>query len=125
VTDVEKMVSIRDIGKHEGEQVELRGWIHTKREKGKIIFIVMRDGSGFMQVVLEQERLKPDQWEQAKEASLESSIVVKGVAKSEPRAPGGYEIHADHFEAFHITKDWPLDEKSMVLSSWKKTGICG
>jgi len=41
----------------------------------------MRDGSGFMQVVLEQERLKPDQWEQAKEASLESSIVVKGVAK--------------------------------------------
>jgi len=58
--------------------------------------------------------------EQAKEASLESSIVVKGVAKSEPRAPGGYEIHADHFEAFHITKDWPWDEKSMVLSSWKK-----
>jgi len=108
---VEKMVSIRDIGKHEGEQVELRGWIHTKREKGKIIFIVMRDGSGFMQVVLEQERLKPDQWEQAKEASLESSIVVKGVAKSEPRAPGGYEIHADHFEAFHITKDWPLGRK--------------
>jgi len=75
--------------------------------------------------VLEQERLKPDQWEQAKEASLESSIVVKGVAKSEPRAPGGYEIHADHFEAFHITKDWLWDEKSMVLSSWKKTGICG
>ncbi len=108
---MEKVVSIRDIGKHEGERVELRGWIHTKREKGKIIFIVMRDGSGFIQVVLEQERLKPEQWEQAKDASLESSIVVKGVAKSEPRAPSGYEIHADHFEAFHVTKDWPLGRK--------------
>jgi len=46
------------------------------------------------------ERLQPNQWEQAKEASLESSIVVKGVAKSEPRAPGGYEIHADHLKRF-------------------------
>jgi asparaginyl-tRNA synthetase len=108
---VTEVVSIRDISKHEGEQVELRGWIHTKREKGKIIFIVMRDGSGFIQLVLEQEKLSEEQWNAAREASLESSIIVRGVAKSEPRAPGGYEINADYFEVFHVTKDWPLGRK--------------
>lgn len=104
-------VSVKDVGRHEGEEIQLKGWIHTKREKGKIAFVVMRDGSGFIQIVLEQEKLEPEQWNQLHEASLESSIIARGLAKSEPRAPGGYEIHASFLEVFHTTKDWPLGRK--------------
>ncbi|NPV88522.1 asparagine--tRNA ligase [Coprothermobacteraceae bacterium] len=103
--------TVATIGEYVGQEVTLKGWIHTKREKGKIAFIVLRDGTGFIQVVLEQDRISPNEWEELREASLESSVIVRGLVKAEPRAPGGYEIQGLFFKAFHVTKDWPLGRK--------------
>ena len=45
-------VYIEDIGKHDGEEVTLKGWLHNRRSSGKIHFLIIRDGSGFIQAVM-------------------------------------------------------------------------
>src|SRR5207245_8894158 len=85
-------VYIEDIGKHEGEEVTLKGWLHNRRSSGKIHFLIVRDGTGFIQAVMSKAAVGDELFKAADHLSQETSIVVTGAVRADTRAPSGYEI---------------------------------
>ena len=92
-TEVEAPVStIREIGRHEGETVTIRGWLYNLRESGKLLFPIFRDGSGTIQGVIAKQQVSPELFESVKGLTQESSVIVTGRVRADKRAPGGYEL---------------------------------
>jgi asparaginyl-tRNA synthetase len=86
------IVYIEDIAKFDGQSVRLRGWLHNRRSSGKIHFLTLRDGTGFIQCVMSKKQVGDEHFTQADHLSQESAIVVEGGVRADSRAPGGYEI---------------------------------
>jgi asparaginyl-tRNA synthetase len=86
------VTTIREIGKHEGQTVTIRGWLYNLRESGKLLFPQIRDGSGFIQGVVPRNQVPPAVFEALKNLTQESSLVVTGKVRADKRAPGGYEL---------------------------------
>ena len=83
---------IKDAAKNVGKTVIIRGWVFNKRSSGSIVFLQVRDGSGFIQVTVVKNEVSPDVFSKAEEVTLESSVIIKGLIQKEKRAPGGYEM---------------------------------
>jgi asparaginyl-tRNA synthetase len=96
---------------HVGAVVRLRGWVYHLRSSGKIRFLVIRDGTGLAQGVLVKGNLPPEDFEHFERLTLESSLIVAGRVKAEPRAPGGYELEITHLEPLHIAPEYPISPK--------------
>ncbi len=88
----------------------MRGWIYRTRSSGKIVFAVVRDASGIMQVTIKKGNLPEDQFEAAVSASIESSIEVTGTMHQDDRAPGGYEVKASSFLVIGTALPFPITE---------------
>jgi asparaginyl-tRNA synthetase len=104
-------VYIEDIGKHTGEEVTIKGWLHNRRSSGKIHFLTLRDGSGFIQAVMSKAAVGDDAFKDADHLSQESSITVTGTARADKRAPSGYEIDVKSFEVVGPSHDYPITPK--------------
>src|SRR6185437_4806405 len=89
--------TIAEIGKHESKTVSIRGWLYNLRESGKLLFPIFRDGTGVIQGVVSQKE-NPDAFAALKGLTQESSVILTGMLRAEPRAPGGYEIHINGIE---------------------------
>src|SRR2546427_12477580 len=85
-------VYIEDIGRHEGEEVTIKGWLQNRRSSGKIHFLILRDGTGFIQAVMSKAAVGDEMFTGADHLSLETSVMVSGTARADRRAPGGHEI---------------------------------
>src|SRR5437764_12216838 len=85
---------ISELPGHAGNSVRVRGWVTHVRSSGKVAFVVMRDGSGILQVVLVKNTLPPEDWERFATLTQETSIEVAGAVKADKRAPGGVELGA-------------------------------
>jgi asparaginyl-tRNA synthetase len=85
------VVTIEHAGKYDGQEVTLKGWLYNLRESGKLLFPIFRDGTGIIQGVVALKE-NPQAFEALKGLTQESSVIVTGRIRSEPRAPGGYEI---------------------------------
>jgi asparaginyl-tRNA synthetase len=85
-------IRISDAAKHAGERVEIRGWLYNLRKSGKIVFPIVRDGSGMIQCVAVKSSLPEELFETLKNLTQESSLTVTGTLRAEPRAVGGYEL---------------------------------
>lgn len=79
---------IEDIARHEGQTVTLRGWLANRRSSGKIHFLQIRDGSGFIQAVMSKAAVGDEMFATAGHLSQESSVVVEGTVRADTRAPG-------------------------------------
>src|SRR3984893_7354562 len=97
-------IRIEDAGKHVGESVEIAGWLYNLRKSGKIVFPILRDGTGIMQCVAVKSALPEETFEQLKSLTQESSLIVTGKVREEQRAPGGYELDV---ESAHIEQRVP------------------
>ena len=104
-------VYIEDIGKHEGEEVTIKGWLHNRRSSGKIHFLILRDGSGFIQAVMSKAAVGEEAFKSADHLSQETSIIVTGTARADTRAPSGYEIDVKRFEVVGESHDFPITPK--------------
>jgi len=102
---------IEDIAKHEGQAVRLRGWLHNRRSSGKIHFLTLRDGTGFIQCVMSKKAVGDEMFTAADHLAQESAIVVDGAARADARAPGGYEIDVSALEIVSEAKDFPITPK--------------
>src|SRR5436309_8769675 len=91
-------VYIEDIGKHAGEEVTIKGWLHNRRSSGKIHFLTVRDGSGFIQAVMSKAAVGEELFKTADHLSQETSLIVTGTARGDKRAPSGYEIDVKNLE---------------------------
>src|SRR6187200_200848 len=102
---------IEDIARHEGAQVRLRGWLHNRRSSGKIHFLTLRDGSGFIQCVMSKQAVGEEMFKRADHLAQESAIIVEGTARADSRAPGGYEVDVTSLEIVSEAKDYPITPK--------------
>ncbi len=91
----EAVISIRDAHGHEGQRVQIQGWLYNLRKSGKIVFPLIRDGSGLMQCVAVKSNLPEELFNELKGLTQESSVIVTGTVRAEPRAVGGYELDVD------------------------------
>ena len=128
-------IKISDIlnNKKTDEKVKIRGWIYRTRSSGNIVFTVIRDSSGTLQATVKKGNLSDGEFEDAKQALIESSIEITGHVKKDERAPGGFELKVTSFnvlnfaEPFPITKDqspeFLLDKRHLWIRSQKLTAI--
>src|SRR5579884_4171421 len=85
-------IMVAEAGRHAGETVEIAGWLYNLRKSGKIVFPLVRDGSGIIQCVAMKNELPEETFEALKNLTQESSLKVTGTVRAERRAPGGYEL---------------------------------
>src|SRR4029079_10138488 len=91
-------ITIAEAGKHAGETVQIPGWLYNLRKSGKIVFPLLRDGTGVMQCVGVKSALPEPVFEAIKDLTQESSIVVNGKIRADERAPGGYELDIENVD---------------------------
>jgi asparaginyl-tRNA synthetase len=102
---------IQDIAQAEGQTVTLEGWLHNRRSSGKIHFLTVRDGSGFIQAVMSKAAVGEETFLKADHLGQESSIRVTGLVRADKRAPGGYELDVSAFEVISPATDYPITPK--------------
>jgi asparaginyl-tRNA synthetase len=90
-------------GKLAGKEVSLRGWIYRKREQKDIIFLVLRDSTGIIQLACKGI-------EEASKVTIESSIEVTGTVKEDKRAPGGFEIQVKDLKIIGLAETFPISK---------------
>ena len=106
-----KHTYIEDIGKHEGQEVTLKGWLQNKRSSGKIQFLILRDGTGTIQGVVSKATVPPEVFEQFDRATQESALVVRGMVRADKRAPSGYELDVAGYEIVSVADEYPITPK--------------
>lgn len=102
---------INRIGEHVGEPVTIKGWLHNRRSSGKIHFLVVRDGTGFLQVVMGKKDVDEATFATADHLSQESAVIVTGTIRADERAAGGYELIASALDVVHAAHDYPITPK--------------
>ncbi len=102
---------IEDIARHEGQNVTLRGWLAHRRSSGKIHFLQIRDGSGFIQAVMSKAAVGDEVFATAGHLSQETSLVIEGLVRADARAPGGFEIDATAVTIVGASHDYPITPK--------------
>src|ERR1035438_5684568 len=88
-------ITIDKAGAHAGETVEIAGWLYNLRKSGKIVFPLVRDGTGIIQCVAVKANLPEELFETLKNLTQESSLIVTGKLRAEPRASGGFEMDVE------------------------------
>jgi len=104
-------IYIKDLSHHVGEEISLKGWLFNKRSSGKIKFIILRDGTGYLQCIYFKGNVSEEIFSLADRLGQESSVEVKGKVKAEPRAVGGYELDATDLKVISETHDYPITPK--------------
>jgi asparaginyl-tRNA synthetase len=102
---------IDDIAKFEGQKVTINGWLHNRRSSGKIHFLIVRDGTGFIQGVMSKAAVGDEVFTRADHLSQETSLSVTGTVRADKRAKGGYEIDVQSFEIHGESHDFPITPK--------------
>jgi asparaginyl-tRNA synthetase len=98
-------IHVQDVltGKLTGKEVSLRGWIYRKRDQKDIIFLILRDSTGIIQLACKGI-------EEASKATIESSIEVQGLVKEDKRAPEGFEIEVKQLKIIGLAETFPISK---------------
>src|SRR5690349_20547681 len=102
---------IEDFPRLVGQTVTTRGWVMTTRSSGKIAFVVLRDGTGYVQVVLSKKDVPDAAWEACGRLTQETSVEVTGVVRADARGPGGVELTAADLKILGPSPDFPITPK--------------
>ncbi|MEO0299541.1 MAG: asparagine--tRNA ligase [candidate division WOR-3 bacterium] len=111
-----EIIEISEASKHIGKEVKLKGWLYNKRSKGKIHFLIIRDGTGFIQGVVVKGEVDDRVFEMYDEITQESSIIVSGILREDKRSPYNYEILIKDIELVHKSEDYPVQKKEHGVS---------
>lgn len=103
--------AIRDLADHDGERVLVQGWLYNMRSKGKLHFLMVRDGTAIVQAVMFKGNVSDSDFESAKGLTQESSIRVIGTVKLDDRAPGGVELGVEELHVVHVAEEYPISPK--------------
>ncbi len=109
------MIKVENIKDFIGQEVTLQGWVYNRTDKGKLAFLLVRDGTGFIQCVAFKGDLSPEQFDLASHLSQETSVIISGSVRADPRAPGipgGYEVGVKQIEVLQTAaEDYPMSLK--------------
>jgi asparaginyl-tRNA synthetase len=132
-------ITIGDASKHVGETVRIPGWLYNLRKSGKIVFPLLRDGTGLMQCVAVKSALPEAVFDAIKDLTQESSVVFTGKIRADQRATGGYEMDVENVDVlqripesdpYPITPkdhgiDFLMDRRHLWLRSQRQHAILG
>jgi asparaginyl-tRNA synthetase len=102
---------IKDLAKYEGQQITLKGWASNRRSSKGLEFVILRDGTGFCQCVVDAAKVTPEVFENAGKLKLESSFSLTGTVVKDERQLGGYEVQATDVKIYQIAEDYPIAKK--------------
>jgi len=94
-----------------GQPALVRGWVMTTRSSGKIAFVSLRDGTGYLQVVLSKKDVPDRVWEALGTLTQETSVEVSGTVRADARAPGGVELTATDLHVLGPSHEFPISPK--------------
>jgi len=104
-------IYINELSQYVGKEVTLKGWLYNKRSSGKVKFLILRDGTGYLQCIVFKGNVTPEVFELADSLAQEASFEVTGTVKEEPRAIGGYELDATDVKLISGSVDYPITPK--------------
>ena len=104
-------INIKDLSQHVGNEITLRGWLYNKRSSGKVKFLILRDGTGYLQCIVFKGNVTPEVFELADSLNQEASFEITGLVKEEPRAVGGFELDASDVKLISHSDDYPISPK--------------
>lgn len=93
-----------------GKSVTLCGWVQRRRVHGGVQFIILRDGTGTIQVSIHKDQVGKRAFGEAQKVTLESSVTVEGVVRTDKRAPGGLEVSARDVKIVSLADTWPIQK---------------
>ncbi len=102
---------IQDIARYDGQAVTLKGWLHNRRSSGKIHFLTVRDGSGFIQCVMTKQAVGDEAFTRADHLAQETALVVDGTVRADKRAPGGFELDVTALTVISESQNYPISPK--------------
>jgi asparaginyl-tRNA synthetase len=105
------VITIAELPGHVGQEVTLRGWVYNWRKKGKIRFVILRDGFGYLQCVVFRPEVEETVWEAAVSLTQESSVEISGTVVEDQRAPGGFELKVRDITVVQIAPEYPIGKK--------------
>ncbi|NLT50989.1 MAG: asparagine--tRNA ligase [Ignavibacteria bacterium] len=108
---MKKKIYISDLANYTGQEISLQGWLYNKRSSGKVQFLILRDGTGYLQCVVFKGNVSEEIFKLAETFNQETSFVVTGKIKSEPRAVGGYEMDVKDLKLIGTSFDYPITPK--------------
>lgn len=105
-------ISIKEMIDHVGETVVIKGWMYNKRSSGKIHFLQVRDGSGFVQAVMVKNEVSEDAFDEAKKLWIEASLELTGTIRADERSTSGVEMGVSSIKVIHNpTEEYPIGKK--------------
>ena len=107
-----KSTVIQDLKKFEGAQVRLKGWLTNKRSGKGLEFLIIRDGSGYIQCIVNEEDVSADVFQLAKSLSQESSVEISGTVVKDERQIGGFEMHVNNIVLIGEALAYPITNKA-------------
>jgi asparaginyl-tRNA synthetase len=106
------IIRVEQIAEHVGQEVTVQGWVYNRTDKGKLVFLLVRDGYGFVQCVAFKDDLAPELFDQLTRLPQESSLTITGIVRADTRAPGipgGFELGVKQVEILQTADlDYPM-----------------
>jgi len=102
---------IQDISSKVDSEITIKGWLYNKRSSGKIAFLELRDGSGFVQAVASEDDLGTAAWGSVEKLTQESSLSVTGLVKKHPKKEGVFELQVTGLEIVQLADEYPITKK--------------
>jgi asparaginyl-tRNA synthetase len=103
--------TINKLADHVGQAVTLSGWVYNTRSSGKIAFVILRDGTGLCQCVIEKNEQTERFFDDAKKLTQETSVELTGLCRREERSVGGHELAVTGLRVVHAAHDYPITPK--------------
>ena len=104
--------TIEHLATRAGEKVQIKGWLYNKRGSKGLYFIEIRDGSGIIQCVVNQQEVEEDSWNIADQVTRESALIVNGIANKDERQVGGMEIQVERLELVSQAEEYAISPKA-------------
>ncbi len=102
---------IKDFSSKVNQEVKIKGWIYNLRSSGSIYFLQIRDGSGFVQAVVNKKEVADAVWQNCAKLTLESSVIIKGKVTEHPKQKAVFELQVGDLSVIHLAEEYPIGKK--------------
>ena len=103
---------IKDLQIFKNQTVTLHGWVYNFRSSGGLMFLQLRDGTGFCQCILNKKDVSEEKWQEAQKVAIETSIEITGLVTEHPKHAGEFELQVKDFKIYQIpSEEYPISKK--------------
>lgn len=113
---------IKAIKERVGQETALRGWISNTRSSGSVMFLELRDGTGFIQAIVNKQDVGDAVWQTAESLTIESSVALTGTVSKHPKKENVFELQVKNIRVYQIAAEYPIGKKEHgpdFLMDWR------